>query len=225
MTMHELGVKYGTNKTNIKPSPLSIIPQYIDHRRHDKINILELGVAGPRKTCPSLRVWREYFPNSNIFGVDIVDVRHLEDDINATIEHGSQTDPKILQKLGEKAGGFDLVVDDGSHINSDIISSFLYLEQYLNPNCVYIIEDTQNSYHPKIVRNNLAAMAKVPHNDRKELDVFISKIIIDIDKSSYNSHWAWPAHKSPYLSVQIWPGVIVILRSSSPNQGMPILMI
>ena len=41
---------------------------------------------------------------------------------------------------------FDVIADDGSHINSDIIDNFKILFKKLSPNGVYLIEDLHTAY-------------------------------------------------------------------------------
>jgi demethylmacrocin O-methyltransferase len=47
---------------------------YFKPLRYKKLNILEIGIGGdqnPNGGGASLRMWREYFPNSRIYGIDI----------------------------------------------------------------------------------------------------------------------------------------------------------
>lgn len=59
------------------------------------------------------------------------------------IEIGSQSDPVFLQHLRIKyPGGFDVILDDGSHLAEDMIQTFTYaFENILNPGGVYVVED------------------------------------------------------------------------------------
>jgi hypothetical protein len=66
----QLGKKHNTDKcghiTNGK-SYLDIYEQYFNNIKSNTLNILEIGI---RDGC-SLRMWKEYFHNSNIIGLDI----------------------------------------------------------------------------------------------------------------------------------------------------------
>lgn len=62
--------------------------------RTKKLKILEIGVGGyddPLSGGDSLRMWKTYFPNSMIYGLDIVDKSSLEED-RIKIFQGSQVD-------------------------------------------------------------------------------------------------------------------------------------
>ncbi len=44
---------------------------------------------------------------------------------------------------------FDIIIDDGSHISSHIISTFEIFWKYLKDKGIYVVEDTQTSYWSK----------------------------------------------------------------------------
>jgi hypothetical protein len=45
-------------------------------------------------------------------------------------------------------GGIDIVIDDGSHLVSDVVSSLNFLFPHLSEGGIYIIEDLHASYWP-----------------------------------------------------------------------------
>lgn len=61
---------------------------------------------------------------------------------------GSQVDDTVLSKVSEFAP-FDIIIDDGSHIQSHMIVTFLKIFPLLSQNGVYIIEDTHTNYSPE----------------------------------------------------------------------------
>jgi hypothetical protein len=93
--------------------------------------------------------------HTQVWGIDIIEsVRDLEGSfppsVNSQIRTrvGSQTDAAFLRQLAAEAGGgFDIVLDDGSHVNSHMISTFetLYLD-HVKAGGVYIVEDVHTSY-------------------------------------------------------------------------------
>jgi demethylmacrocin O-methyltransferase len=46
----------------------------------------------------------------------------------------------------QTAGTFDLIVDDGSHINEHVIKTFEILFPKLKKGGIYVVEDTQTAY-------------------------------------------------------------------------------
>ena len=131
---------------------------YTQHYQHHfkkfrtkKINILEIGVGGhkdPSKGGASLRMWKNYFTRANIYSLDIYD-KSIHEEHRIKIYKGSQIDEVFLRKICDEAGGFDLIMDDGSHVNSHVIQSFEILFEHLRKGGIYAVEDMQTSYYPQ----------------------------------------------------------------------------
>ena len=105
---------------------------YFDKINHKKIELFEIGIA----RGSSLKVWSSYFNNINIDSIDInVNCKNLckdYDNINLIIADINKIN---LDKQ------YDIIIDDGSHLPSDIINSFNKLEKNLKEDGIYIIED------------------------------------------------------------------------------------
>lgn len=88
---------------------------------------------------------REVFPNAtHIVGVDVnPDCKKYEDlSNNIFVEIGDASSPQFVEFLINKYGCFDIVLDDDSHINKEVIRSFELLFPSLNDNSLYVVEDT-----------------------------------------------------------------------------------
>jgi hypothetical protein len=124
--------------------------RYFHHLRNKPLNILEIGVGGYEDSATggeSLRMWKTYFPKSRIVGIDILDKTHFREH-RIDIRQCDQTDEKALRALVDEYGGFDIIIDDGSHLNEHVIQTFHILFPLLRPSGIYSIEDTQTSYWP-----------------------------------------------------------------------------
>ncbi|WP_411768223.1 class I SAM-dependent methyltransferase [Winogradskyella sp. A3E31] len=127
------------------------LPHYKKHFRpykFKKINLLEIGVGGyksPKHGGHSLRLWKSYFPFAHIFAIDIYDKSALEEK-RIKIYKGSQVDIDFLNKISSEIGDFDIIIDDGSHVNEHVIKSFQLLFPKLKDGGIYVVEDTQTSY-------------------------------------------------------------------------------
>jgi demethylmacrocin O-methyltransferase len=127
-------------------------------------------------------MWRRYFPNARIVGVDIYPKAIQAS--RMTFERGDQSDPVLLQRLVRDHGPFDLVIDDGSHIGRHITASFSGLWDAVKPGGYYVIEDLQASYHhdweggPPGTPGTGAALIKdlVDSTLKREGDVFVPVI-------------------------------------------------
>jgi len=110
--------------------------------RLDNLIVLEIGVGGyknPDKGGESLRLWSEFFPNSTIIGVDMHHKNLEFTRGNVYFHQGSQTDENFLNKLAKDYGGFDIVIDDASHITANTIQTFEIL--WPKTRQFYVVED------------------------------------------------------------------------------------
>lgn len=95
------------------------------------------------RDAPSLRMWREYFPNARIIGLDIHDFSAIGID-NCETFICDQSDPVALTAVLEKIGASPtIIIDDGSHASEHQQVAFFTLFPALAPNGIYIIEDLQ----------------------------------------------------------------------------------
>jgi hypothetical protein len=132
---------YGTDKYEHGYTP--IYTNYFQKRKLQILNVLEIGIGGgvdTKKGGNSLKMWAKYFPHAAITGIDIYD-KSLIDYRRIKTMIGSQSDRNFMKQFTN----LDIVIDDGSHVNSDIIASFNVLFPNLNPGGLYCIEDTHTS--------------------------------------------------------------------------------
>jgi SAM-dependent methyltransferase len=113
-------------------------------RRHiaNNASVLEIGV----QNGGFLQILSKYLKNASLYGVDIdPKVLNLELEPNIHIYNFNITDEIALKKNLKKIE-FDIIIDDGSHICSDIIQTFKILFSKLKPGGVFLIEDLHTSY-------------------------------------------------------------------------------
>lgn len=141
-TLDRLAKLYGTDKSSDNHNYCVKYEKYLPFNRYDKINILEIGILDGK----SLLTWKDYFYRSNILGVDInPDCKQYEEE-RITVEIGSQADGNFLSRVWQQYGPFDMILDDGSHMNSHMIYSFEHLWGSVKSGGVYVIEDIGCSY-------------------------------------------------------------------------------
>lgn len=122
--------------------------KYFQPLRRKNINLLEIGIGGfqdPKAGGHSLRMWKAYFRKGNIFGIDIYDKTYHDEKRIKTFK-GSQTDEGFLKKVASEIGTINIIIDDGSHYNNHVITTFKILFPLLSPGGIYVIEDLQTSY-------------------------------------------------------------------------------
>jgi hypothetical protein len=123
---------------------LPIYESVLDRDR--PIRMLEIGVFHGG----SLRMWREYLhPDSVIVGIDIdPDCKQFENpDHRVHVRIGGQQDAEFLAEVAAEFGPFDVILDDGSHMNSHMVESFRHLfGTALAERGIYVVEDVHSNY-------------------------------------------------------------------------------
>jgi hypothetical protein len=135
--------------TNFEGKPrgyLEIYEKYLAPLRDSEVKLLELGVAGGQ----SMVMWRDYFRRGTIIGVDLFPKCSPEPGENRVhIYQGAQNDVEFLSKLAEEQApdGFDVIIDDCSHIGELAKISFWHLfTHHLKPGGIYAVEDWGTGY-------------------------------------------------------------------------------
>lgn len=143
------------------------------YRTRNNVTLLEIGA----NTGDSLYAWSEYFrePGATIWGMryGVSDSRMKKCLAGAAncakvhIHDGDQSSARDLQALVAAAfgdafkapaalanhkwrrAGYDVIIDDGSHVPAHILFTFTKLFPMLRPGGVYVIEDNAFSYADK----------------------------------------------------------------------------
>lgn len=110
--------------------------------RDDEFDLVEIGV----KDGGSMRLWERYFKCAHIHGLDINPkcAAHAGGRVSVTV--GAQSDPYALAAVAKSCPSLRLVIDDGSHLLSDLLASFYALWPRVVSRGLYIMEDTSTSY-------------------------------------------------------------------------------
>lgn len=159
--MDKLAEDYGTDKGGRKrhsafdwePHNYSqLYSMLYEHRREAVMCVFECGIGtrnqdvygnmGPRANeGASLKVWRDYFPNAEVIGVDIDEKCLFTDERIATFQL-DQTNLSAIRKLERTLNrDFDLVVDDGLHLFEAGVTLFSGLRHRLRKGAYYVVED------------------------------------------------------------------------------------
>ena len=123
------------------------------HQRNEIKSFLEIGLGTNNVNLPSnmgidgvplasLRAWRDYFKNAQIYGADI-DKSILTNEERIKTFFVDQTNPESIKKLFNSIGElkFDIILEDGLHEYNANICFFENSIDYLKNNGIYIIED------------------------------------------------------------------------------------
>jgi len=163
VSLVQLGTKYGTDK--VQHRYLGLYASAFGAARCEVRRMLEVGVFHGA----SIQMWRDYFPNAQVFGVDsfapgrgyshlsakqatrFLDAwRRGEVGPRITLIQADASDETVLRQLGHRlapsagSGGeelFDLIVEDGSHLQRDQQLGLGYLMPLVRPGGTYVVED------------------------------------------------------------------------------------
>ena len=140
-TLHELGVKYGTDKASAFHNYLHFYGEFLAGFVDKPINIIEFGCL----TGASLSMWAEYFPKAQVIGVDIDISSCKVSSDRIKLVQADATNPFELTPLFQEYPP-TLVIDDASHIWWHQILTFELCFHHLLPGGVYICEDMETSF-------------------------------------------------------------------------------
>lgn len=143
-SLNNIAKFYGTDKSSEIHNYCEKYEKYFPFDRLEPIKILEIGVWDGK----SLLTWKDYFPNSTVVGIDIMEkcLEYTDPFKNIWVEIGSQNDVEFLTNVVNKWGSFDMILDDGSHMNDDVIFSFKNLINSVKTGGIYVVEDVGCSY-------------------------------------------------------------------------------
>ncbi len=206
MNLEFLFDKYDCDKGNERHKYYLEYEEYFKEFRDKPINFLEVGVYKGAST----RAFHEYFPNANIYAIDVFErtdpeeVDILSDERVRWLKCDSM-DPSLGGKIRKEWGDvkFDFIIDDGAHWPEANRRTFENLMPFLNDDGTYFIEDLwpmhimteeecQHSWfsaypdlyvmeeHEKLMR--LLAGYKTKHYDRRTVHSSGDTYIIAIEK-------------------------------------------
>jgi hypothetical protein len=137
------GIKYHTDKAYWHLYT-DFYYEHFRNIRYNKINILEIGIG----LGSSLLMLYDFFPNANIYGIDIEDKKYVQSFDKDRIKTFvcNQNDRNDLQKfIDECCAEFNIIFDNGSHVVHDQLVSLGFLFKYIKSDGMYICESIQTS--------------------------------------------------------------------------------
>jgi hypothetical protein len=148
-TMKRLGSDKGDDWHNYT----LIYNQLFSQKKNEITKLFELGIGSVNPTIEShmkktyspggsLRGWREFFPNAEIYAADI-DQDILQPEERITKFYVDQTAPAVIKKMWNSidCDQFDIIIDDGLHTFEANKTFFENSYTNLRNNGIFIIED------------------------------------------------------------------------------------
>jgi len=146
----EIANKYGADKCpQINHMYTPFYFEFFSPMRQSVKKVFEYGVGNRRikRAIPqyqigaSLRMWRDFFPNAQVYGADIAKGAVFTDDRLETF-FCDESKPEDVKALIEKIGAdIDIFIDDASHHMHEQIVLFETVMPLLKKDAIYVIED------------------------------------------------------------------------------------
>lgn len=150
----ELGYKYGTDKTPLIALHYTRLYFKLFHERRTEIRkVLEMGI-GYKDVMPvdkfqepryhgggSLRMWREFFPNAQIYGADIAPQTMFTEERIQTYLCDERKREDLERLISQTGSDLDIFIDDASHQTYDQIGLVTTLMPMLDKGVTYVMED------------------------------------------------------------------------------------
>lgn len=157
MELNEIMNRYMTDKREQIHNYVKFYEHYFKNIRNDSLKFLEIGIYRPpvgsmAAVGASLQTWRDYFPNSIIYGADLSRFEDIEEErikttvANQEIRNGDFSLESIVQNFG---GDFDVIIDDGGHTMKQQQITLGFMFKHLKSGGIFIIEDLHTSYMPQ----------------------------------------------------------------------------
>lgn len=113
--------------------------------RDQEITFLEIGV----QNGGSLEIWAKFFPHARkVVGCEINEacrqLQFAEPKISLII--GDANSDQAESDLNALSPNYNVIIDDGSHLNADIVKSFARYFKYVKDDGIYVVEDLHSSY-------------------------------------------------------------------------------
>ena len=204
-----------------------------------KVKLLEIGID----KGGSLLLWRDYFSQGTIVGIDIKPPKDFPPEKRIHLFKGNQGDTEFLSEVANKIApeGFDIIIDDASHIGELTKKTFWHLfDNHLKFSGLYIIEDWGTGYWGdwpdgktfEAKRNirasvwskilcKLSYTRRIPmkityHNHSYGMVGFIKELVdeqgaADVTRARWKGK---PARQSKFASMVITPPIVFIRKSS-----------
>jgi hypothetical protein len=159
----EIAYKYGTDKCpQVAHSYTLFYYELLKDKRETFRKVLELGVgtkermpvnvASHYRTGASLYMWRDFFPNAQIYGMDFDSNAIFQDERITTFLCDERVASDLEGVIEQTGPDIDLFVDDGDHDGCRQVFACRTILPLLKKDVIYIIEDLR---HPNRLMRNL----------------------------------------------------------------------
>ena len=192
MRLEELVDNSITDK-NTTHSYLTLYEKLLESKQETATTILEVGIGSfGEKNGGSIKLWKDYFTNATIYGLDILPMNRIIDDLlnNDRVILYTSTDAYdndfFTTHFLNKNIKCDFMLDDGPHTIESMIQFIKLYSQIMKDDGILIIEDVQSldwiDILSNVVPEHLKPFIKV--YDLRSNKNRYDDIVFTIDKSN-----------------------------------------
>lgn len=172
---------------------LDLYENLLNKKKYSAQNVLEVGIGDfNEKNGGSIKLWRDYFTNATIYGLDILDENRvidelLHDDRVKLYTSVDAYDSEFFKNnILDKNIKFDFLLDDGPHTLDSIVKFVKLYSQVISDDGILIIEDIQKmEYTDNLIKEVPEELKKfVKIYDIRHLSYCSDNIVFVIDKSN-----------------------------------------
>lgn len=214
-SLDALAAQYGSDKWGALHFYTPHYERHFAPLRHEPVKILEIGIGGYEhhdQGGESLHMWQRFFPRGLVYGLDLFPKPGVTGPRIRTIA-GDQNNPTFLRELAEKEGPFDIIVDDGSHVNEHVRTSFESLFRYVRPGGFYVIEDLHTAYWP-------AFGGELPPGSPATTIGLLKDLLDDQHRCELIDHDILPPADHP-SDISIYHNLAVLRKGIAHERGIP----
>lgn len=202
--LHALGLQHQTDKATFH-GYLDFYEQQLPAPASDPV-LLEIGVMDGA----SLKMWRDYYPNGIIVGVDNTRPTKVN---GCAVYRLDATDPADIATLLDYPGiaPFDVIIDDGSHMTADQQRTFDLLWPAVAPGGVYVIEDLHTSHMSNYVNSSQTTLEWIAG---LELDVMLW-VRAQGEPAGFIARHGFPADAVEWAGREVAESITSVIRKSA----------
>ena len=189
-------IKLVDNRYTDKNNTHSYLPLYeklLKNKKNTAKNILEIGIGDfGEKNGGSIKLWKDYFKNATIYGLDILPINRVMDELlnNDRVFLYTSIDAYnndfFTKNFLNKKIKFDFMLDDGPHTLESMKQFIKLYSQIMTVDGVLIIEDVQSLEWIDLLKNEVPQYLKkyIKIYDLRKNKNRYDDIVFTIDKTN-----------------------------------------
>jgi len=192
MSLEKLTDNSKTDK-NTTHTYLPLYQKLLESKKETAKNVLEIGIGDfGEKNGGSIKLWKDYFTNATIYGLDILPIERVMDELINTdrvilyTSTDAYNDAFFTTNFLNKNIKCDFMLDDGPHTLESMKKFIRLYSQIMTDDGILIIEDVQSIDWIVILHN------EVPEHLKQFIKVYdlranknrYDDIVFTIDKSN-----------------------------------------